>query len=51
MIKLDDVSKHDFLNRKLVQELLDVGVDMSDATYCISDIGLSHYLSLQYHSS
>ena len=35
MIKLDDVSKHDFLNRKLVQELLDVGVDMSDATYCI----------------
>lgn len=35
MIKLDNVTMHDFLNRKLVQELLDVGVDMSDATYYI----------------
>ena len=33
MIKLNNVTMHDFLNRKLVQELLDVGVDMSDAEY------------------
>ena len=35
MIKLDEVTKHDFLDRKTVRELLDVGVDMSDATYYI----------------
>ena len=35
MIELNNVTMHDFLNRKLVQELLDVGVDMSDATYYI----------------
>ena len=35
MIKLDNVTMHDFLNRKMVQELLDVGVNMSDATYYI----------------
>ena len=33
MIKLNNVTMHDFLNRKMVQELLDVGVDMSDAEY------------------
>lgn len=36
MIKLDNVTMHDFLNRRMVQELLDVGVDMSDATYYIA---------------
>lgn len=35
MIKLDNVTMHDFLNRRMVRELLDVGVDMSDATYYI----------------
>ena len=35
MIELNNVTMHDFLNRKLVQGLLDVGVDMSDATYYI----------------
>lgn len=35
MIELNNITMHDFLNRKLVQELLDVGVDMSDATYYI----------------
>ena len=44
MIKLDNVTMHDFLNRKIVQELLNVGVDMSDATYCISDIGGEDYI-------
>lgn len=44
MIKLDKVTMHDFLNRRLVQELLDVGVDMSDATYCIADIGGEDYI-------
>lgn len=36
MIELNEVTKHDFLNRKLVEELLEVGVDMSDATYYIA---------------
>ena len=36
MIELNNVTMHDFLNRKLVQELLEVGVDMSDATYYIA---------------
>lgn len=44
MIKLNNVTMHDFLNRKLVQELLDVGVDMSDATYCIANIGGEDYI-------
>ena len=35
MIELNNVTMHDFLNRKLVQELLNVGVDMFDATYFI----------------
>ena len=44
MIKLNNVTMHDFLNRKMVQELLDVGVDMSDHTYCISNIGGEDYI-------
>ncbi len=35
MIELNDKTKHDFLSREWVQRLLDVGVDMSDAKYCI----------------
>jgi len=35
MIELNDKTQQDFLNRKWVQRLLDAGVDMSDAKYCI----------------
>lgn len=35
MIKLDKKTQQDFLNRKWVQELLNAGVDMSDAKYFI----------------
>ena len=35
MIELNDKTKHDFLSREWVQKLLDAGVDMSDAKYCI----------------
>lgn len=35
MIELNNITMHDFLNRKLVKELLDAGVDMTDATYFI----------------
>ena len=35
MIELNDITKHDFLNRYFVASLLDAGVDMSDATYFI----------------
>lgn len=35
MIELNDKTKHDFLSREWVQRLLDAGVDMSDAKYCI----------------
>ena len=35
MIELNKKTQQDFLNRKWVQRLLDAGVDMSDAKYCI----------------
>ena len=35
MIELDSKTQQDFLNREWVQKLLEVGVDMSDAKYCI----------------
>ena len=35
MIELNEKTKQDFLNRAWVQKLLDAGVDMSDAKYCI----------------
>lgn len=35
MIELNDKTKHDFLSREWVQRLLDAGVNMSDAKYCI----------------
>jgi hypothetical protein len=35
MIELNKKTQQDFLNREWVQRLLEVGVDMSDAKYCI----------------
>lgn len=35
MIELNKKTQQDFLNREWVQKLLDAGVDMSDAKYCI----------------
>ena len=35
MIELNEKTQQDFLNREWVQRLLDAGVDMSDAKYCI----------------
>lgn len=35
MIELNSKTQQDFLNREWVQKLLDAGVDMSDAKYCI----------------
>lgn len=35
MIELNEKTQQDFLNREWVQELLDAGVDMSDAKYYI----------------
>jgi hypothetical protein len=35
MIELNEKTQQDFLNREWVQRLLDVGVDMSDASYYI----------------
>lgn len=38
MIELNKKTQQDFLNREWVQRLLDAGVDMSDAKYCIVDV-------------
>ena len=38
MIELNKKTQQDFLNREWVQKLLDAGVDMSDAKYCIVDV-------------
>ena len=35
MIELNKKTQQDFLNREWVQRLLDAGVDMSDAKYCL----------------
>jgi hypothetical protein len=35
MIELNSKTQQDFLNREWVQKLLDAGVDISDAKYCI----------------
>jgi hypothetical protein len=35
MIELNEKTQQDFLNREWVQRLLDIGVDVSDAKYCI----------------
>lgn len=40
MIELNSKTQQDFLNREWVQRLLDAGVDMSDAKYCIVNWGL-----------
>lgn len=37
MLLLDNKTQQDFLNREWVQKLLDAGVDMSDAKYCIME--------------
>ena len=37
MIELNSKTQQDFLNREWVQRLLDAGVDMSDAKYCLYD--------------
>ena len=39
MIELNSKTQQDFLNREWVQRLLDAGVDMSDAKYCIAENG------------
>lgn len=39
MIELNKKTQQDFLNREWVQRLLDAGVDMSDAKYCIVEVG------------
>lgn len=38
MIELNEKTQQDFLSREWVQKLLDVGVDMSDAKYCLLNI-------------
>ena len=38
MIELNSKTQQDFLNREWVKRLLDVGVDMSDAKYCIAKV-------------
>lgn len=43
MIELNDKTQQDFLNREWVQKLLDAGVDMSDAKYCIRKYRLNPY--------
>ena len=35
MIELNEKTQQDFLNREWVQKLIDAGIDMSDAKYCI----------------
>ena len=35
MIELNKKTQQDFLNREWVQKLMDAGIDMSDAKYCI----------------
>lgn len=37
MIELNQKTQQDFLNREWVGKLLDAGVDMSDAKYCLYD--------------
>ena len=42
MIKLNEKTQQDFLNREWVQRLLDAGVDMSDAKYYIvREVGMN----------
>jgi hypothetical protein len=38
MIELNDKTKQDFLDREWVERLLEAGVDMCDAKYCIVDV-------------
>ena len=38
MIELNSKTQQDFLNREWVQRLLNAGVDMSDAKYCLLNI-------------
>ena len=44
MIELNDKTRQDFLNREWVQRLLDAGVDMSDAKYCIYRLGSKDFI-------
>ena len=44
MIELNDKTQQDFLNREWVQKLLDAGVDMSDAKYCIYRLGNKDFI-------
>ena len=44
MIELNKKTQQDFLNRKWVQKLLDAGVDMSDAKYCIERVNGIDYV-------
>lgn len=45
MIELNSKTQQDFLNRKWVQRLLDAGVDMSDAKYCIGRTFRGDYIA------
>ena len=44
MIELNKKTQQDFLNREWVQKLLDAGVDMSDAKYCIYRLGSKDFI-------
>lgn len=43
MIELNEKTKEDFLSREMVAELLNAGIDMSDAKYIIAKDKLSMY--------
>lgn len=45
MIELNYKTQQDFLNREWVQRLLDAGVDMSDAKYCIGRTFKGDYIA------
>lgn len=49
MIELNSKTQQDFLNREWVQKLLDAGVDMSDAKYCIveKDNSYRYFIALK----
>ena len=47
MIELNKKTQQDFLNREWVQKLLDAGVDMSDAKYCIVSGEKGDYVDLK----
>lgn len=49
MIELTKRTRQDFLDREWVQKLLDAGVDMSDAKYCIEQVnGIDYVVYIGY---